>query len=267
MPLTIIQSVILGALQGITEWLPISSSAVVVFMLSRLYEVTDPGVLVRMSLFFHMGTFFSALIYFRKEVIALTKKLLRYNYSDTSTKNTIKFLFFATVVSGLVGIVLLKLFVDVTNSLELTGKTISLAIGVLLLFTGVLQLKTKHIGTKRERDLRIKDGLLVGVAQGLAVLPGISRSGITISTLLLKRFNNTTALRLSFVMSLPIVFFGNIILNLEYFAFSTPGLYGILASFVFGLLTIHALMKLSKKINFGWFVILFALLMGLSVFV
>ena len=97
--------------------------------------------------------------------------------------------------------------------------------------------------------------------QGLSTLPGISRSGSTVSVLLLDKVDKTEALRLSFLMSLPIVLAGNIFFNLKGFAFSFNMLYGLFFSFVFGILTIHALIKVSKKINFGYFVLIFGLLM------
>ncbi len=118
-------------------------------------------------------------------------------------------------------------------------------------------------------NIKNSDSLLLGGVQGLATLPGISRSGITVSTLLLKKFDDTTALKLSFLMSLPIILLGNILLNIGDIAqtFATASIYGLLTSFIFGLLTIHALIKLSKKINFGWFVLVFAILMMLSILI
>jgi len=264
--LTILQQIILGIVQGITEWIPISSSAALVFLLSNFYGITNFNDLIITSLFFHLGTFFAALIYFKKDVADLTRSLFNYKYVDETKKRTIKFLFFSTIISAAVGIVILKTLASF-DALEFTGKTISIFIGILLLFTGIIQFKARNHGLKRERNLKIKDGLLLGVAQGLAVLPGISRSGITISTLLLKKYDDTTALRLSFLMSLPIVLIGNIVLNFKDLVFSGTALYGLVATFVFGILTIHLLMNVSKKINFGWFVIIFAFLMMFSVLI
>ena len=92
------------------------------------------------------------------------------------------------------------------------------------------------------------DGVLLGVAQGLAALPGLSRSGLTVSVLLLRKFDGATALKLSFLVSLPIVLFGNLFLNLNDFAFSAEALVGLFFSFLFGILTIDLLLKAAKKI-------------------
>ncbi|MBA7671983.1 Undecaprenyl-diphosphatase [subsurface metagenome] len=149
----------------------------------------------------------------------------------------------------------------------LTGKVISFFVGFFLLITGIFQIKVRTRGLKKERNLRKSDSLLLGIAQGFSSLPGLSRSGITISTLLLRKFDDTSALRLSFLMSLPVVLFGNLFLNLNNFTLTSATIYGLLASFIFGLLTIHALMSLSKRINFGWFILVFAVLMMASVLV
>lgn len=265
--LTIFQQIILGLVQGVTEWIPISSSAALVFMLSNLFGETNTSNIISTTLFFHLGTFFAALIYFRKDVSELTKKIFHYKYADEKSKKTIKFLFLSTIISGILGAILLKLFLGSEEFSTVSAKTISIALGGFLLFTGVIQLKIRRGGLKEERNIENSDSVILGFVQGLSVIPGISRSGITISTLLLRKFDDTTALKLSFLMSLPIVFAGNIILNFTDFTFTSTAIYGFLASFIFGLATIHVLMKISRKINFGWFVLLFAALMILSVFI
>lgn len=263
----IIQQLILGIIQGITEWLPISSSAMTTLIMTNFFGVTDLGVLLHQALFLHLGTFFAALIYFRKDVAHLIQSLFHYRSSKTETKKVLKFLILTTLITGILGIIILKLLTDI--NLELTGKTITFAVGLLLLVTGTLQLSAKNKGLRKIINIENSDSWLAGFTQGLAVLPGISRSGITVSTLLLKKFDDTTALRLSFLMSLPVVLLGNIFLNIPDLAavFTYASIVGLLASFLFGLLTIHALMKLSKKINFGWFVLIIAVLMMVSVLI
>jgi undecaprenyl-diphosphatase len=259
--LTTIHYLILGIIQGIAEWLPVSSSGVITVVNSNFFGVTDISELLHIALLLHLGTFFAALIYFRKDVSQLFATLFKYKYQDEPSKKTLKFLLISTIITGILGILILKFLTF--DWVEFTGKTIALFVGVLLLFTGIIQIKIKNRGLKKERNLKNSDGILLGFAQGVASLPGLSRSGITVSALLLKKFDDTTSLRLSFLMSLPVILFGNIFLNLNNFSqiFTQAALFGILASFVFGLATIHALMKLSRKINFGWFVLIFAMLM------
>lgn len=266
MELSIAQYLILGIIQGITEWLPISSSGMITLVMANFFNIANMSEIIQIALFFHLGTFFAALIYFRKDVADLFVSLFRYRKSSNETKNILKFLIIATIITGIIGIIFMKLFI---NNLELTGKTITFAVGLLLLITGGIQLASRKKGLRKETDLTSCDTFLAGVAQGFSVIPGISRSGITTSTLLLRKLDDTSALRLSFLMSLPVVFLGNIFLNLPNFAtvFTYPSLVGLVASFIFGILTIHILIKISKKINFAWFAIIFAVLMLISVLI
>lgn len=266
MELTILQQLILGVIQGVTEWLPISSSAMSILVMTNFFGVSDLGFLIHSALFLHLGTFFAALIYFHKDIIKLTKSFFKWKQSNNEDKIIIKFLILSTIISGIIGILVLKFLSSI--ELNLTGKLITFFIGILLFFTGIVQIKVRKRGLKRAIDLRNSDSILLGISQGLASLPGISRSGITVSALLLRKFDDTSALRLSFLMSLPIVLFGNIILNFQDFSVVTSSaVYALLASFVFGVLTIHGLIKISKKINFGWFVLIFSILMIVSVLI
>jgi len=266
---------ILGIIQGVTEWLPMSSSAMITLVLTNFFNITNVDIILRSALFLHLGTFFAALIYFKKEVSRIFFTITNYKNSPPEYQNLLKFLIIATIASSIIGIIIIKFLPIIFSTLfsfkshlALTGKTITLLVGILLLFTGTLQIKIRRRGGLRnERQIKNSDGILLGLVQGLAALPGISRSGITISTLLLRKFNDTTALQLSFLMSLPIILLGNIFLNITHFTFSLNALYGVLTAFIVGLATIHGLMKLSKKVNFGWFVLGFGLLMIVSVIV
>jgi undecaprenyl-diphosphatase len=267
MELTIFQNILIGIVQGITEWIPVSSSAFLVLIFSNFFHITDINFILQNALMLHLGTFFAALIYFRRDVAKLFVSLFKYRKSNTETRKTLNFLIIATIISGLIGLLILKAITQAQNNLNVTGKVISLSVGFLLLITGIIQLRIKNKGLKKPVHLKNSDGILLGFAQGLSTLPGLSRSGITVSTLLLRKFDDTTALKLSFLMSLPIVLIGNIFLNVFDFSFTLNSIYGLLASFIFGILTIHILMKVSKKINFGWFVLIFAILMMASIFI
>lgn len=268
MELTILQQILIGIIQGVTEWIPISSSGFLALIFTNFFQITDLSVIIQSILWLHLGTFFAALIYFRKDVAHLFVSLFQYRKSDKPTQRTLNFLIISTIISGIIGLVIVLGLGMYENKFTMTGKSISLAVGVLLLVTGILQLriKSKSSGLRKLKDINHSDSLLLGFVQGLSSLPGLSRSGITVSTLMLRKFDDTTALRLSFLMSLPIVLIGNIFLNVPDFNLGIFSIWGLVASFIFGLLTIHALMKLSKKINFGWFVLIFAILMILSFF-
>jgi undecaprenyl-diphosphatase len=265
MEISILNQFILGLIQGIFEWLPISSSAFISLFANNILGINNLSELIELALFFHLGTFLAALIYFRKEVSQLFKTLFKYKKQKTQDKKVFNFIFITFLISALVGLIFLQLIKLASTDLTFTGRIINFLIAGLLIITALIGFSSKQKGLKKYSNLKNSEGILLGFAQGLATLPGISRSGITTSALLLRKFNDTTALRLSFLMSLPIVFFGNIILNLTDFTFSGsfPWI-GLLTAFAFGLLTISGLIKLSKKINFNWFVLIFAILMILA---
>jgi len=264
----IIESIILGAIQGVAEWLPISSEGAIILAKVSLFKSgLEVGELIRYALFLHLGTFFAALLYFRKEVFDLLKTLLNYKKSDKESKILIRFYVIASFVSGIIGAVILKTIDWIGEDLSLEGKGITLFIGILLLFTAFLQLKRKSEGSKEIVDLTKKDGLILGVAQGASILPGLSRSGITVATFLLRNFKETHALRLSFLMSLPVILAGNIFVNLDKLVFSAQSIISLTFSFVFGFLTIHFLLKVADRLNFGWFVFLFSLITIFSIFI
>ena len=236
---------------------------------ANFFGITNIGELLQMALFFHIGTFFAALIYLRHDVADLFVASFKYKKAKPETKKILQFILLATFITGLLGFTLMTL-ISASTLQNFTGRSITLVVGLFLLVTGIVQLSTKSgKGLRTSKDIQSTDSTLLGVTQGLSVLPGISRSGITVSTLLLSKFDDTTALRLSFLLSLPVILLGNLLLNINDIAatFTTGSIYGLLAAFVFGLLTIHGLMKLSKKINFGWFVLIIAVLMIVSILI
>ena len=260
-----LEGIILGVIQGIAEWLPVSSEGMIALVKVNLYQETDIQEIVRFALFLHLGTFLAALVYLRKDVLSLLKALFRYQSAESEHKSVLRFLIVSTLISGALGAVLLKVLTGVGETVQLSSKTITFAIGLLLLITAGLQLKRRKGIQKNRGEVRLLDGVLLGVAQGLAVLPGLSRSGLTVSTLLLRRFGDTHALQLSFLMSLPIVLAGNVVLNIKYFSWSLETGAGLLFSFLFGISTIHILLKFAERVNFGYFVFAFGLLMMASI--
>ena len=252
-----LEQIILGIVQGIVEWLPVSSEGVLILIRTNFFPI-EQGLeeTIREVLFLHLGTFLAALLYFRKDV-----------WKVWENKKLFNFLLITTLISGILGYSLLKLFINLEEDLVLSSKIITLIIGLLLLITAYLQIKVNKRGDREIKDLNNKDSWLLGLMQGLSALPGLSRSGLTVSTLLLRKFNSHDALKLSFLMSLPIVLAGNIVLNLNSFSFSLELFVGLIFSFVFGLLTINLLLKIAKKINLGYFVLFFAILVIASIFV
>jgi undecaprenyl-diphosphatase len=260
-----LEQLVLGAIQGITEWLPISSESIILLVKANVFNTGNEAMLIdlpsllRLALFLHLGTFFAALVYLRKDVVFLLGALFNPSSFDNETNKVLKFLIIVTIISGTIGFFILSGISSIENNLNITSQYINLLIGLMLLVTGLIQLGAgRNKGKLRSTgDIKSSDSVLLGLMQGLAIIPGLSRSGLTISALLLRRFDDTQALKLSFLMSLPIVLAGNIILNLKDFSFHMIDLVGLTTSFVFGILTIHFLLSITRKINFGYFVLIF----------
>jgi undecaprenyl-diphosphatase len=173
----------------------------------------------------------------------------------------------ATLLTAFVGLPIFVLGLKSFSAMA-TGFVAGI-IGAFLIITGLVQLKKPESVFKTKNDLKMVDALVAGCLQGLSVLPGFSRSGLTVAGLLFRKFKETEALRLSFLMSLPAVLGGNIILNLAGFnniEFNFTSFAALAASFITGILTIGLLLKISRKINFGWFAIGFGVLTLISLF-
>lgn len=264
-----LEHIVLGLVQGVVEWLPISSEGAVIATKNIFFPGGESfGELIRLALFLHLGTFFAALIYFRKEVGKLLARLFR-PQEDDETRKVLIFLLIATFISGILGFAVLQVVEEFEEIFTAGSKVVNLLIAAMLFVTAFLQFKSKKDGGRKENELVPKDGIILGLVQGVAVIPGLSRSGLTVSTLLLRKFDDVSALTLSFLMSLPIVLAGNIVLNFSMFTdeLSKASIAALLASFLAGIITIDILLRLARRVNFAWFTFAFGILLGISVFI
>ena len=232
------EKVIAGILQGIFEWLPISSEGTLTLFSHFFIKEINP---IDFSLALHFGTLFAVLIYFFKDWI----KVLLY-------KNRFLFWFLtiSTFVSLIVGFPIYKL---INNFL--VGNFLLLITGIGLLFTSFFQSKKIKIEIEWK-----KLAILTGILQGFSVIPGFSRSGATIFGLSFGKFSPPEILKISYMMSVPVVFISSVYLyfkNPSLFSFSFEAL---IFSFLTGILTLHFLIKFSQKVNFSKFTLIFGLL-------
>jgi len=264
-----IESIVLGTIQGIAEWLPISSEGLIFLIKANFFNNGESiKEIASLALFLHGGTFLAALVYFRKDVWRLIKALFDFREAENADKKTLLFLIITTALTGVFGYSLL-LVIDGINleKINYATKIITFLIGLLLLVTAFLQLAIKKKGQKNQELIDNGDGVVLGLVQSLAVLPGLSRSGLTVAALLFRNFQDSSALKLSFLMSLPVILGGNIVLNFNKFSFNNFYFVGFLFAFVFGLITIDLFLKLARKLNLGYFVFIFGLLMVVASFI
>jgi undecaprenyl-diphosphatase len=188
--------IIASLLQGLLEWLPVSSEGQNVLFLISL--IGDPELALSLSLLLHLGTAFAVLIYYRHLVV----KLITPKVSTQKTRELRRILFYATLGTGRSGYVLYRYLVEVIGGYS--GSTIMALVGVFLILTGGLLYFSRRAGGQREfHQFSNSMAFILGVIQGLAVLPGISRSGLNIASLLWLGTDQENDLFGSFLMSIP----------------------------------------------------------------
>ncbi len=265
-----IQAILMGIVQGLSEFLPVSSSAHLVFT-SNFYKVFNNIEIAAQSneeIFFdimlHLGTLIAVLIFFRKDVFEICKALINACKNCSLAEYKAKLGLFI-ILGTIVTIVLALPLNDFAQHLVFHPAVV----GALLILTGGVLFFSEYLSKKREvkfDELDWKKSLLIGIAQGLAVLPGFSRSGWTIATGLFSGLNRETAARYSFLLSIPIILGASMVyplikidvadaLNYNWFSIIT----GTIFSAVVGYLCIKYFMKFISKFSlniFGWYCII-----------
>lgn len=250
--MTILQALILGVVQGLTEFLPVSSSAHLVFV---------PAVMrippsVAFDTLLHLGTLLAVIGYFRKDVAALVKafvrsladipgKKFRRGLREDSFKRLAWLIVVGSIPAGVLGFLFKKFFETLFHS--------ETAVAVLLIVTGAilwLAERTKR-GNKQAEDMTMSDSLVIGLAQAAAIAPGISRSGATISAGLFLGLERRMAARFSFLLSIPAIL-GATVLQLKGISAGfhlSAGVFlaGLISAFVSGWLAILVLMDIIQK--------------------
>ena len=247
------QGVVLGILQGLTEFLPVSSSGHLVLG-QHLFGITEPALSFDISL--HMGTLAAVFLIFFPEIRAMAAALVRLagpggslgqRLGQDPDLRLIGLILAGSVPTAVLGMVFKKYAMGVCASVPL--------VGVMLIVTGTLLWLTRKAGpggAAGPGSISFTSALWIGLIQGMAVLPGISRSGSTISMALFLGVERETAGRFSFLLSLPAIL-GAEVLSLKE-SLETTGLalgpatvWGTLAAFVTGYLALAALMRIVKK--------------------
>lgn len=268
-----IEYLIIAIIQGLLEWLPISSSGQVMIITTNLFDIS-PEQAYSLSIWLHLGTTLAVLLKFRVDFIEMFKSFIPKTYEvseiDIRKRN---WLIYATLGTGITAIPLyftFKFIISETFKAS-QGDIITLFISGLLVITGIILLQAKKTNFKNSiEDIPMtnlpKDSFLSGLVQGVAILPGVSRSGVTVSAILLEKYNQDNALRLSFLMSVPVAF-ASIAVD---FIFAEVSIFGILdpflivtttlISFIMGYLTMELLLRIAQKINFGYFCVLYGMI-------
>ena len=260
----------LGLLQGLTEFLPISSSAHLI-LLPALLGWPDQGLAFDVAV--HVGTLAAVLAYFRREVLRMARsclRTLRGGVADADAR------FAGLIVVGTLPVVLIGILLELVGSLDVMGAAAQFRGAALIASTtigfGLLLWWADRTGTRTrgEPSLNRRDALLIGAAQVLALIPGTSRSGITITAALALGFERKTAARYSFLLSIPVIAAAGLrsaaaALEASEATDWTALLLGATVSAVSAWLTVHIFLKLMERIGLLPFV-LYRLVLGALLF-
>ena len=246
-----LQSILLGILQGIAEFLPISSSGHLV-LARHLMQIEEIPILY--DIFLHVATLAAVIIVFRKRIkniiISLIKAIRRKNKNQDKENLRIFYLVIIATTATLVIGLIVKKFLD---AYPLNYK----AVASLSIVTGIILIASKFFkGSKGYLELNTKHGLITGIAQGIGVFPGISRSGITITASIASGINREKAGEFSFLISVPAILGALIldikdleIINIEPMVIVS----GMAAAFIVGLVSLILLLKIIKSGKFYYF--------------
>lgn len=244
---------LLGLIQGLTEFLPVSSSGHLV-LFSKILGIEESLFL---SILLHVATLFSIVVVFHKDIF----NMFRHPFS----KETMQVVF-ATIPTCLVVLILMPI---IKKSFSGGLLPICFLISAVLLFVAEILSKRKQIS-----KLDYKSAIIMGIAQGLAVFPGISRSGATISAGLLAGRNKQEVAKFSFLMSIPIIFLsllmeiyeicvGGLVVSVDIL----PTICAFFTAFVVGIFAIKVMIKLTVKSNLKWFSFYLVAMSVVSIFV
>ncbi len=271
--MNLIQSVLMGIVQGLSEFLPISSSAHLVFT-SNFYKVFKDIPIAEQSteevfldIMLHLGTLVAVLIFFRKDVWEICKALfLALKNKDFSNHQAKLGLY---IIAGTIVTIILALpFNEMANHLVFHPALV----GGLLIITGGVLFFSEYLSKKRGitgKSVSLKQALLIGLAQGIAVLPGFSRSGWTMATGLFMGLDRETSARYSFLLSIPIILGASMVYPIVKIDVAEAAAYnwtaiiaGTVVSGFVGYLCIKYFMKFISKFSlniFGWYCVIMGL--------
>ena len=244
----ILEAILIGVIQGLTEFLPVSSSGHIELSKEILKTTIEGEDNVMFTVVLHAATALSTLVVFRKEIIEILKGLFQFKWND-EFKFSLKIII-SMFPAAIVGVVF-KEEIDAFFTGEI------MLVGLMLLVTGaVLFLADRARNTNK--DVGVLEAIVVGVSQAIAILPGISRSGATIGTSVLLGIDRTKAAKFSFLMVVPLIFgkMAKLILDGE-ISFQSNDILaygaGFLAAFVVGLLACTWMIALVKKSQLKYF--------------
>ena len=245
-----LEAIILGIIQGLTEFLPVSSSGHLELAKAIFGDNSLPEESLTFTVILHFATALSTIVVFRKEVLEIIKGLFQFKWND-------EMIFSLKIIISMIPAAIIGLFFEEQLEAFFGGKI--LLVGLMLLVTALLLLLADK-AKNTNNNVSYLNAFIIGISQAIAMLPGISRSGATISTSVLLGIDRTRAARFSFLMVVPLILgkvakdilSGNI--NFESSQIGIMGI-GFVAAFISGLFACNWMITIVKKSKLSYFAI------------
>ena len=246
--MSILEAIVFGIIQGLTEFLPVSSSGHLELANTILNSDLDPEGSMMMTVVLHFATALSTVIVFRKELLQILKGLFQFKWND-EMKFSVKIIL-SMIPAAAVGV----LFNEEIE--QFFGGQVML-VGFMLLLTGGLLFLADR-SKKTDKDVSFMNSILIGISQAIAILPGISRSGATISTAVILGIDREKSARFSFLMVVPLIFgkMAKDLMSDEFSAASVdalPLIIGFTVALITGLVACTWMIALVKKAKLKYF--------------
>jgi undecaprenyl-diphosphatase len=250
-----IESLVLGIIQGLTEFLPVSSSGHLVIV-QNLFKIASESVAFEVVV--HLGTLLSVLVVYFADILQMIRSFfgamfsgkIKYAYQQDAYFKLSLYVIVGTIPAVILGLCFNDFFESIFHNIKL--------VGITLLITALILFLTRFV-REEDRKLGIWKAIIIGIGQAMAIFPGISRSGTTIATSLFLGINRKEAARFSFLLSIPAIA-GAAVLELKDFftaeiAINEIGILaiGFIAAFIVGYLAIRFLLKVIQTGKFSWF--------------
>jgi undecaprenyl-diphosphatase len=252
--LNTLYAISLGIIQGLTEFLPVSSSGHLV-LLQNIFGLTEPELLL--NIWLHVGTLMAVLSIFYKEILSILTTLMNFPrlyrqhkgllsmFKENQDVRLAGLIIFGSIPTGILGLLFHEIAEQIFSSVQI--------VGIMLLVTGTILWLTRWTSgySRPLRSMKVSDSLVVGLAQGIAILPGISRSGATISAALFLGIDRDLAGRFSFLLCIPAIA-GALIISLKstaaYSTIPATGIFaGTVAAGLTGFFALKILLRLVRK--------------------
>jgi undecaprenyl-diphosphatase len=265
--LNILEAVLLGAVEGVTEFLPISSTGHLTILENLLgYRIDDPDI-TAFTVIIQSGAVLATILFLRNDIARIVPAFFR-GLVSAEARQHVDFRFGLAVLLGSLPIVVAALLFK--DQIETTLRSLWFVAGALILWSGVMAF-ADHAATQQrgEKDVTWKDTLIIGVVQCMALIPGISRSGATMSAGLLRDIDRVTVTKLSFFLSIPALTGASVLQGIDEFDRISSGvgwlntIVATVVSFVVAYLSVNWLLRYIARHSYTVFIVYRVALGGL----